>query len=332
MVEPTDTFDRHVLICEPQPSEEQVEEWREVVHELAVGVMRVNSPLGLFELADDLAHMVEERGAGSGALGTLVARTLADVEAEGNSSTAGGLYSCVCAMLAARQIVAGDGGPIKRAAMAVATWSALSFKAPLAEPRLEELRGEILANARRESLRMASQARRRGEESVGQTGSAAAAKRVIEALRRNAALDGEELELLRWILADECRGLGLGFGDISRSETAALAMGIELGQLLAVFPTVAHYRLGKRFVKEGCLLDLARLVEAVSDDRDRLAGLCSNQPVVEACPSVFPLLTALSGGTVEGRGAGIERSLTEWWGRALLESAAAVVGSRKRWS
>ena len=330
MVEPTDTFDRHVFICEPQPSEEEVEEWRKVVNELAVGVMRVNSPLGLFGLADDLAHMVEERGAGSGALGTLVARTLADAETEGNG-TAGGLYSCVCAMLAVRQVVAGDGGP-KRAAMGVATWSALSFKAPLAEPRLEELRGEILANACRESLRMASQARRRGEESVGQTGGAAAAKRVIEALRRNAALDGEEVELLRWILADECRGLGLAFGDISRSETAALAMGMELGQLLTVFPTAAHYRLGKRFVKEGCLFDLARLVEAVGDDRDRLAGLCSNQAVVEACPSVFPLLTALSGGTVEGRGAGIERSLTEWWGRALLESAAAVVGSRKRWS
>ena len=330
MVEPMDTFDRHILICDAQPSEEEVEDWREVVSELAMGVMRINTPFGLFEVANDLAHMLEERDAGEGALGQLVARTLGDAESDGNR-VVGDLRSCVCAMLGVRQALAGDGSP-KRSVMAVATWTALSFKAPLREQRLDELKREIVANACWGTLRMAGHARRRHEEAVGHTRNGTEMNRTIEGLRRNAALDREEIELLKWILADECRGLGLRFCDIGRSETAALAMGLELGQLLTVFPTVAHYRLGERFVKEEGLFDLKRLVEAIGDDRERLVGLCSNRAVVEACPSVFPLLTALSGGTVEGRDASSQWSLRDWWGRALLENAAAVVGSRNRWS
>ncbi len=331
-----DSFDRHVLICDPQPSAEKLEAWRGVVNRIAASIMTVNSPLGLFKISEDLGHIVEKRAAGSGELGTHVASVLTDDESEVDC-TDGELYSCICAMLAVRQVIAAGGG-LKRGFMAVSTWSTLSFGAPLSEPRMEALRQEILAHAQRESLQMASRVRQRTEGPRGQAGSrsAAAMRRELsetnEALRRNAELDKEDIALLRWLLADESRGLGLPFGEIVRPETAALAMGMELGRLLTVFPTVAHYRLGERFVRELRSPDLRRLIESVGDDRGPLAGLCSGKMVVEACPSVFPLMTALAGRPVEGRGARIARSLTEWWGRALLESAAAVVGSRKRWS
>ena len=331
-----DSCYRHVLICDPQPSAERLQAWQEVVNGIAASIMRVNSPQGLFKISDDLGHIVEKRAVGSGELGTHVASLLTDDESEGDR-TDGELYSCVCAMLAVRQVIAAGGG-LKRGFMAVSTWSALSFGAPSSEPRLEALRQEILAHAQRQSLQTASRARQRTEGRKGQTGSrsAAAMKRELsetnEGLRRNAGLDKEEIGLLKWLLADESKGLGLRFGEIARPETAALAMGMELGRLLTVFPTVAHYRLGERFVREPRSLDLRRLIDSVGDDRGHLAGLCSGKMVVEACPSVFPLMTALAGRPVEGRGARIERPLTEWWGRALLESAAAVVGSRKGWS
>ena len=79
-------------------------------------------------------------------------------------------------------------------------------------------------------------------------------------------------------------------------------------------------------------LDLGRLVDAVGADRGKLATRYPEHLVIEECPFVFPLLTALRHGSICGRGSRIERRMSEWWGRALLESAAAVVGSRKGWS
>ena len=295
----------------------------------------MNSLQGLFEISIDLVHTVENRAAGSGRLGSRVARAMASAESE-RVCREGELYSCVCAMLAVREVIAGGKGT-KRGVVAVATWSALSFGAPLSEPGLEVLRKEILVYAQRKSLQMASRNRQRSEAPEGQTGSRSATpvKRELletnEALRRSAALDQEEIALLRWLLADKSVGLGLRFGDINRPETATLAMGMELGRLLTVFPTVAHYRLGERFVMESPLLDLRQLIDAVGDDRGHLAALCSDQGVVDAFPSVFPLLRALAGGPVESGGARIKRPLSEWWGRALLESAAVVLGSRKGW-
>ena len=330
-----DGLHRHVLICDPQPSGAELEEWHKVIKGIAASMMRVNSPQGLFEISNDLQHIVENRAVGSGRVGLHVARAAASAEIEGVREE-GALYSCVCAMLAVREVIASGVGT-KRGVMAVATWSALSFGPTLSQPRLEVLRREILTQAQRVALEMASRARRRSEGPRGGTPSrsATAVKRELsetkERLRRNTALDREEIALLRWLLADRSVELGSRVADIGRQETAALAMGMELGRLLTVFPTVAHHRLGERFVKETAPLDLRQLIDAIGGDRGRLAALCSDQNVVEACPSVFPLTRALAGGPVEGAGARIGRPLSEWWGRALLETAAAGLGSRKGW-
>ena len=242
-------------------------------------------------------------------------------------------------MLAVREVLAASGGgDTKRGVAAVATWSALSFGAPLSELRLEALRQELLARARARSLQMASLARRRLDGPQSHTGSPSPAllKRqlaeTIEAWQRNAALDQEAIALLRWLLADECLGLECAFGDIALPETAALAMGMELGRLLTKFPTGMHFRLGTHFVKESGSLGLRHLIDAIGADRPRLAALCPDASVAEAWPAVFPLMGALAGGPVGGDGGWIGRSLIEWWERAVLETAAAGLASRKGWS
>ena len=331
-----DNFHRHVLICEPQSSVEVLDHWRALIEKVAATIMRVNSPQALFEISNGLEHIVANRVLGSGQLGSHVASAVARTESD-MLPREGELYSCVCAMLAVREVIAAGNGP-KRGVLGVATWSALSFGAPLLEPRLELLRQEILACAQRASLQMATRARQRSEEPKARTPSRSATvlkrelSETIDALRRNAALDQEEITLLRWLLADKSGGLGLEFGDIRRPETAALAMGIELGQILTVFPTVAHYGLLERFVGESPALDLPQFIDAVGGDRPHLVAMCSDYGIMEACPSVFPLMRALAGKPVAGGGARIRRSLTEWWGRALLEGAATVLGGRKGWS
>ena len=331
-----ESFDRHVLICDPQPSGAELDEWRAVTKGIAASIMRVNSPRGLFAIGNDLQHIVENRAAGSGPLGTHVARAMAGSKSQ-RDRREDALYSSVCAMLAVREVLAG-GGDTKRGVAAVATWSALSFGAPLLELRLEALRKELLVRAREKSLQMASLARQRLQGPTSHTSSPSPAllKRQLaetnKAWRRNAALDHEAIALLRWLLADKCLGLGCGFGDIGVPETAALAMGMELGRMLTIFPTGAHYRLGPHFVKQSRSLDLRQLIDAVGADRRRLAELGPDQSVAEAWPAVFPLMSALAGGSVQDGGARIGRSLTEWWERAVLERAAAALASRKGWS
>ena len=331
-----DRFQQHVLICDPQPSENELEKWRELIAGMAASIMKTSSPRRLFEICNDLAHIVENRATGNEQLASPVAMTLADAESN-RIRGEGTLYPRVCAMLAVREVLAGGGGP-KRGVVAMATWSALSFGAPLSEPRLEALRREILVLAQHESLRMGERARQRPEgpvRQIGARGGTAVKQELIKVnnvLRKNAGLDQEEIALLRWLLADRSAGLGLAFRDIGPPVTAALAMGMELGRLLNAFPAVAHYRLGTHFVRESPSLDIRQVVAAVGADQARLAALFSDERVTKAWPAVFPLVTALAGRPVKGSGRRTKRSLMEWWERAVLESSATGLASKRGWS
>ena len=53
--------------------------------------------------------------------------------------------------------------------------------------------------------------------------------------------------------------------------------------------------------RRGMRLDLDELLAAVAEDRNALVAPFEGYPVIEACPTVFPLLTALRGGTNRGR-------------------------------
>ena len=274
-----DSFRRHVLICDPYPSAEEMDGWRKITNGIAASVMKVNSPHTLFEIGNDLSVILENRAAGIGPLGTYVTRTMHSVRPE-KSREDNPLYSAVCAMLAVYRVL-GGGGEVKRGVAAVAVWSALSFGAPLLEPRLEALRSEILRRAEKTALYMAAQVRRRVERPAEQPktslagGVRPALKRLQETTdgwRKNEALDRDEIRLLRWLLADKCIGLTRGFGDIDVPATAALAAGLELGGLLSTFPEQTHFRLGAHFVRESGSLDLPQLVEVVGEDRRPLAA------------------------------------------------------------
>ena len=330
-----DGFDRHVLICEPQPCPEELLEWRRVVKEVAAGILKINSRRGLLAIGSDLQDAVAKRAAVSGQLGDLVKSALERSRSR-RDRPSGPLYTCVCAMLGVGEVLSG-GGEAKRGVLAVAIWSALSFGVPLTEPRLEGLRSEILKRAQDEAIEMASRARRRstgfGERrgSPTETALKPAPMKAIKALTRNAALDQEELRVLRWLLADKSRALGSAVADIDNAETGVLAMAMELGQLLTTAPAVFHYQLGRHFVRNPRSLDLEQLIDVVGLQQRRLTGLCPDQEVVKGCPAVFPLMRALLGEAVEGEGEEIGRGLNEWWERALLESSAAVWGGRKGW-
>ena len=108
---------------------------------------------------------------------------------------------------------------------------------------------------------------------------------------------------------------------VGRNETVALAQGLELGLLLTRFPVFEHYELASRDIAPRHETDLGGLLAAVGENRNALAAPFEGNPVIGACPTVFPLLTALTGRPTVHADATVARSLADWCGRALIESA-----------
>ena len=200
--------------------------------------------------------------------------------------------------------------------IALALWSALSFQKPLAEQRLEDVRAELLNSARRAGLELAWRSRLR---SALPNGASPAIQN--SSLRQNAVLDQEEIKVLRRTLSDESILLERPYAEVGCDETIALAQGLELGLLLTRFPVFEHYELASRDVAPQHETDLGGLLAAVGEDRNALAAPFEGNPVIGDCPTVFPLLTALRGGSPVHADATVGRPLADWCGRALIESA-----------
>ena len=319
-------LDRYRLLCDPQwEGATSTERWKKAVQEIARSIVdsELSSP---WQIAETVARIPVEGGLRSDGFSTkaaaIAARALTD------SSGRNDLFVCACVISAAIRVLgnrrlSNESKVFGRDSFAVALWSALSFQKPLAEQRLEEIRAELLDKARHAGLQMARESR------IRKTSRNAAPLDVEnEALRWNACLDREEIEVLRWTLADESKLLGRAYANVGRDESVALSRGLELGRLLTRFPVFGHYELASRDVTPDRKFDLGGLVDAVGGDRDALVAPFEGNAVIENCPTTFPLLTALRGGSTWHADGAVSRSLVDWCGRALLESA--IVRRSKR--
>ena len=312
-------FDRHLLLCNPLPEGAgMISDWMHAIR----GVERIildNQHLSPWEVAEILAQIPVRGRLGSDPFGTSAARVISRVLPD--SPGCNSLFGSVCVMSAAIRVVANrqlsaDRKVSRRDSIALALWSALSYQKPLAEQRLEDVRSEMLNSARRTGLNLAHRMRTRRTllDSVSPDDQ-------NESLRWNAFLDQEEIKVLRWILADESSLLERPYAEVRQDETVAVARGFELGLLLTRFPEFAHYEMASREVASRHEMDLAELVAALGGDRNALAAPFDGNPIIGACPTVFPLLTALRGEPTVQADATVVRSLADWCGRALLESA-----------
>lgn len=225
-----------------------------------------------------------------------------------------------------------------------ALWSALVFQPVLSDEKRENLRREVLDLAQQRSIRSAENARERDvvpdpveltvtidEASKAATNFKKAALNSIEALRKNAALDREELDFMWWSQLARSRLLGRSLSAIDEP-LRLIASGIEASTHLRRLPAEVHRDLVLRTVDADPELDLAEVVVAVGDDRALLsAALYSTN--VAAHPTVFPLLNAVISGASAGDGAEIKRNASIWGSRALLEGALSrmmVTGALKQ--
>ena len=312
-------FDRHLLLCDPLPEgDSTISGWAHAIRGVEQIILERQQP-SPWEVAEHLAQIPVLGRLGSDPFCTSAARAVS--KALPNPSGCDSLVGTVCVMSAAIRIVANrqlsaDRKVSRRDSIALALWSALSFQKPLAEQRLEDVRAELLNSARRTGVDLARRTRVRPTLLDHQSPEAE-----NQSLRWNAVLDREEIHVLRWTLADESSLLGRPYAEVRSEVTLAVARGLELGRLLTRFPAFEHYELASRDVAPRHEIDLDELLAAIAEDRRSLVAPFEGYPVIDACPAVFPLLTALRGGRTVRGDATVGRSLADWCGRALIESA-----------
>lgn len=242
----------------------------------------------------------------------------------------------ICAGMAVVGIIAakpGKSGWTIADVYANVLWQALSFQRPLADVKREALRREVLDLARSQSLKSANAARERDivpdfgqltvtwneEDSTTTTNFKEVAEKTIAALRRNAALDREELDFLWWAQLSRSRSLDRPLAAIAEP-VRLVATGLEGSGLLRRLPADVHREIVLRTVDNDPELTLADLLTAIGDDRQALvqqlpAGIWKNTP------TVFPLLHALSTGAAPSDDP--PRRSSDWGARALLEAGLA---------
>lgn len=220
--------------------------------------------------------------------------------------------------------------------VAVALWSAGSFLPSCNAPKLEEFRVATVDAARNRILNTSLETRVRhdvpalgafgGEENTPESFTEAVAP-TIDALRSNAALDREELDLLWWVLGGTSEIFGRPVQSLSQ-EARAVATGVELGALMRALPSQSHRNLPLRGLNDAAPLPLPKLLAALGGDRSVIAASFKNESLIDDAPLVFPLLSALRRGEGSGPGGDVPRSLSEWGARALLERAVLQIQHR----
>lgn len=216
--------------------------------------------------------------------------------------------------------------------LAVAVWSALSFIPVQTEPKLENLRCEAIEKARLRALKTAVSSRVRSTIpdidkltiEPGATTLPSNLSEAIVALRRNAALDREELDLLWWVIADGSDILKKPLSTVS-TVTRAVVTGFEIGSMLRCLPSQAHNHLVQRNAQATEPMSLIEVIGALGQDRLEIADQYAKEAVLTHAPHMYPVLTAIRSGQAHGGAAEVKRPLSEWALRVLLESSTLRV-------
>ena len=239
------------------------------------------------------------------------------------------LEMSVCAAMAVVQLINSSSNRKARNVLAVALWSAASFLPSCDKPKLEEFRMFAVETARNRILNAGLEDRARHD--VPTLGSFADEETTcevfeqeiaptVDALRINAALDREEINLLWWVLGETSQIFGQPLMSLS-PEVRTVTTGVEIGALMRALPTQSHRNLTLRGLDKAGPISLPGLLEALGEDRLVIADSFKEESLIDDAPLVFPLLSAIRSGRGTGLGTDLPRSLSEWGARALLERA-----------
>jgi hypothetical protein len=324
----------YIRIFEASPSDDFVEKRQTAITALADSYRKRSAFVDIIGLAEGLAGALAARGKLPDALAGQVEAALKEASPSFVLEESP-LEAKVCAVLAAVEYlepIAPSSGAASRAdILALGLWSALSFQKPLTDPKLDKLRAELLGIARNLAARTAENCRLRvavpdgafappeaeawaGIEKKWKAGPL----KTLDALRLNAALDREEIDVLWWVLGDWSQLYKKKLSAMP-PRLAPLAAAWELTQQLKRIPAEAHKQLIQRLVGDGAAEALSALIKSLGDDRLPLAGLLAGDAMIVNHPHAFPLLNGLLDTGFKVAGDKEARGPDEWASRALLE-------------
>lgn len=344
---------KHIRIFCAEPTDELVDKRTAAIQEVGQELAKTNVVPDLLKLANCVAVGVSTPGALSDDLAIIVEAAIkrystSFVRAEHELEVLVCLLLALCQHLTASK--ANRDGRRQAEILAAALWSALSFQAPRTEQKLEVLRNELMALAQSVVLTAGEDGRRRTPvpdlPTFGDTADTVEAEETadsdddefalfkeslkpgmdptVTALRSNAELDREELDLLWWVIGDWSRLLDEPISAMA-PEIAVVTCGIEIGYLLHKMPTEAHKHLVLRNVPSDVPpLSIPNLAEMFESRKDRLLSPLTDKRWLSEYPEVFPLLHGLQKGRLNG-GGDEKRSVRDWGARALLEASILFV-------
>jgi hypothetical protein len=324
---------RHIRIFEKDPSDDLVQKRTTVVKTVADKFKKLKYVTDLLALANDIATAVSSDNFALSEARTTELEGLIKAESQAFVRDGEGLQILVCAMLAVLEAVedsaASDHGWSHAEWIAAGIWLAFSYQNASKKPRLEALRAELMTASRKLLLDASASARVRQtvpdlvlkaaeniEVNKLPDAIKSAASKTIESLRTNAALDREEIDLLWWALSDWSSLYDESFSTLSNA-TAAVAAGVEAGQLMRRFPSESHKHLALRHIHGKQKLGLKAVVDEMGKKTEAITDVFADNASLEKFPAVFPMLTGLRGKIA------LDKALTirEWGVRAFLESA-----------
>lgn len=323
----------HMRISGVTVSDDDVNSRRTAATSLATGWGKEKTVPTIISKAADIAEALGGNGNPSPALGDEIQKAI-------QKKSSSFLYEerpldvSVCAGMAIVSLLdisPGTSGWSINDVYAIALGSALAYQPVLETERRENLRREVLDAAADWVSTAAEKARERtdvpdpstvsiaiDENNVATSNFKEAMSSTVEALRRNAALDREELDFLWWAQLSRSRLLNRQLSAITEP-TRIVAAGIEGAKMLRRLPCQVHREIVLRTLDQDPELNLAEMLAAIGEDRAALGAPFIDGSVV-AHPTVFPLLHALATGEIDGPGAAVKRRVSEWGGRALMEA------------
>lgn len=329
-----DNIPLHLRITGLTPSNEDVDACRAAVASLAAGWGKIKDPEGIVKKAAAIAESLGGNGTPSAEFGK-------EIEFAVQKHASAFLYAeqplqvGVCAGMAAVLMMKTEPGQHGWTIVDLYTnalWLSLAFQPALKDEKRENLRREVLNRAQRRSVESAETARERGDvadsidlivtiadENKVTTNFKKIATSTIDVLRRNAALDREELDFLWWSQLSRSRLLNRPLAQIAEP-TRFVTLGIEAAIHLRRLPAEVHRDLVMRTLDSDPEIDLVELLAQIGGDRIVLVDSIEVE-TVSAHPTVFPLLNAIVSGRTDCIGANEKRKLSTWGARSLLESA-----------
>jgi len=327
----------HMRIASLQVSNEDVDTRQAAVLELAEAWGKLKTVANIVVKAAEIAHALGGDGIPVEPLG-LEVQCAIQKHASAFLHSERPLEVGICSGMAAIDLLSpspvNDSGWTFPDIFAAALWSALDFQSPLEDGKREALRIAVFEVARSRTLKASEVSRLRSEvndfgeltvavdaESKVSSNFKKATNLTITALRRNAALDREELDFLWWVQLGRSRLLNRALARINEP-VRLVAAGIEAASHLRRLPCEVHRDVVLRTLDADPKLDLADLIAAVGSDRDAL-GSPYGSGIVAQAPAAFPLLHALATGSRSADGSKVSRTSGDWGARALLEAGLA---------